>query len=339
MLTRETVDMILRSSKRPFIAWGFLCALVIASGIIGLINDRPVWPSLVLAAVLLLGHYLYLSRLLLELRIDEVIYRTLFKTTRVRVDDLGSIHYERMEARKGQFALVLRLTAGNRPVAILMPRAFHEEEWKRFVGELERRSGLRLNVPSFREIPKPAPEPARPRDLFLVLVVLGGTFGLSTVNREFPYLDMFPALTLAVGAAVFVVTLVWGAGARDRLASWGWQEGPATVWLGLVGLAALFAFFAVSLMKFTNGALDRSPPNYVRFTIMRRHKNSYLLDVRPAFASTTLVEDYYSLDISWDDWGSSAKGDIVLVDMRPGFLHLPWVAGYRTCGDDRKCGM
>jgi len=331
--------MILRSSQRRFIAWGFLCALVIASGIIGLTNDRLVWPSLVLAGVLLLGHYLYLSRLLLELRRDEVIYRTLFKTTRVRVDDLGSIHYERMEARKGQFALVLRLKAGNRPVAILMPRAFREEEWKRFAGELERRSGLRLNVPSFREIPKPAPEPARPRDLFLVLVVLGGTFGLNTVNREFPYLDMFPAVTLAVGAAVFVVTLVWGAGARERLAPWGWQEGAATVWLGLVGLAALFAFFAVSLMHFANGALDRSPVKYVRFTVLSVDRNQYVLGVRPAFATTTLVEDYYWLDVSWDDWDSSAKGDVVLVDMRPGFLHLPWVAGYRTCGDDLKCGM
>ncbi len=317
-------------------ALGVLGAALIAGSVV-VWRDRPyVLPELAFVGVLLFVHYLYLSRKLLELRLDEIIYRTLFKTIRVRVNDLGSIHYERMEARKGKFALVLRLKEGNRPVAILMPSAFREEDWRRFAGELERRSGLRLNVPSFREIPKPAPEPARPRDLFLVLVIMGGAFGLYTVNQEFPYLETFPAAPLMVGAAVFVVTLVWGAGARERLASWGWQEGPAMVWLGLVGLAALFTFFAVSLMQFTNGALDRSPPNYVRFTIMRRAKNSYLLGVRPAFASTTLAEDYYSLEVSWDDWGSSAKGDVVLVDMRPGFLHLPWVAGYRTCGDS-KC--
>ncbi len=331
--------MIVRGARGPFIALGVLGAALIASSVV-VWRDRPyVLPELAFVGVLLFFHYLYLSRNMLELRLDEVIYRTLFKTIRVRVDDLGSIHYERMEARKGQFALVLRLKEGNRPVAILMPRAFREEDWKRFAGELERRSGLRLNVPSFREIPKPAPEPARPRDLLLVLVIMGGAFFFYTANQDFPYLDMFPAVTLSVGAAVFVVTLVLVVRARERLAPWGWQEGVATLWLGLVGLAVCAAFFAVGAMKFINGALDRSPPNYVRFTIMRRDKSSYVLGVRPAFASTTLAEDYYSLEVSWDDWGSSAKGDIVLVDMRPGFLHLPWVAGYRTCGDNRKCGM
>ncbi len=330
--------MVVRSAKGPFIALGLLCVLIIAGGIYAVADRRNTWPYLVILGLLVLYQYLTLSRLLLELRLDEVIYRTLFKTIRVRVDELGSIHYERMEARKGQFALVLRLKEGNRPVAILMPSAFREEEWKRFVGEFERRSGLRLNVPSFREVPKAAPEPARPRDLFLVLVTIGGAFFFHAADQDFPYLDMFPAVTLAVGAAVFAVTLVLAAGARERLAPWGWQEGAATVWLGLVGLAVFAAFFAVGAMKFINGALDRSPPNYVRFTVMGRARNTYGLDVRPAFASTTLVEDYYSLDVSWDDWESSAKGDVVLVDMRPGFLLLPWVAGYHTCGDT-KCGM
>ncbi len=330
--------MIVRGARGPFIALGVLGAALIVGSVL-VWRDRPyVLPELAFVGVLLFVHYLYLSRKLLELRLDEVIYRTLFKTLRVRLGDLESIHYERMVARRGEFALVLRLKESNRPVAILFPREFRREDWTAVVGELERRSGLRLNVPSHREIPKPAPEPARPRDLFLVLAVMGGALGLNTVNREFPYLDMFPAATLAVGAAVFVVTLVLVGRARERFAPWGWQEGAATVWLGLVGLAVLFAFFAVSLMKFTNGALDWSPVNYVRFTVLSVSRNAYTLGVRPAFATTTLAEDYYWLDVSWDDWESSAKGDVVLVDMRPGFLHLPWVAGYRTCGDT-KCGM
>lgn len=330
--------MIVRGARGPFIALAVFAAAVVAGAVV-VWRDRPwVLPQLAFVGVLLFVHYLYLSRRLLELRLDEVIYRTLFKTLRVRLEELGSIHYERMVARRGEFALVLRLKESNRPVAILSPRGFPREDWTTFVGELERRSGLRLNVPSHREIPKPAPEPARPRDLFFVVLILGGSIGLYTVNQEFPYLEAFPGVPMMIGAAVFVVTLVLVGRAREKFAPWGWQEGAATVWLGVVGLAALVAYFAVASMKFTNGALDRSPVNYARFTVLSVDRYNYTLGVRPAFASTTLAEDYYWLTVSWDDWETSDKGDVVLVDMRPGFLHLPWVAGYRTCGDN-KCRM
>lgn len=305
-----------------------LGAALIAGGVV-VWRDRPyVLPELAFVGVLLFVHYLYLSRRLLELRLDEVIHRTLFKTLRVPLGELGSIHYQRTVSRRGQFELVLRLKGSNRPVATLSPRAFRREDWTAFVGELERRSSLRLNVPSHREIPKPAPEPARPRDLLMVVALMGGTFLIYKMTGVYPYLEDLPAAVPFVGVAAFVVALVLLGAVRERLAAWGRQEGPFVVWLGLTGAAALVAFMAVGIMKFANGVFDKTPAHLVPFTVLRRSRPSYSLRVRPVTAADFAQEEY-SIDVGWDDWDSTAKDDTVLVDLRPGFLHMPWVAGHR----------
>jgi len=327
--------MIVRPAGGPFVVVGLLSASVVVGSAVA--NGRNLWPQTTFVLLLLLLHYLYLSRRLLELRLDEIIYRTLFKTTRIRLGDLRSIEYEDLvTSTRPSVAMVLRLKGSNSPVVILRPRQFRKEDWSRFAGELERRSGLRFNVASPHEIPKPRPQPARPLDQLLALLVIGGAFFFYKVSDDYQYFEELPAIVFRVGGVSFLVGLLLLGAFRARLASLGWQTGSVVAWLGLVGAAALVAMLSVGLMKFANGFLDNAPPRYERFIVVKRSRiDGYMLKVR-ADATTNIEPGDYEVKVSWDDWDSSAKEDVVLVDVRPGFLHLPWVAGYRTCGDS-KC--
>lgn len=339
--------MIVKVAKGPIIALGLVSAAVIVGGAVAA-ADGPayLWAELGVVVLVLLLRYLYLSRRALELRLDEIIDRTLFKTIRIHLRDLASIQYEPMAPRRSRIALVLRAKPSNRPVAVLSPREFRRDEWTRFVAELHRRSGLPLNVSAPDEIPNPPRQRARPLDLFFVLVFLGGGLLFYQLSDDYPYLELLPAPTVLLFAAVFVVTLVVAGAARDRLAALGdssegyWSEGPriegrVVVWLGVIGLAVFTAIGVVGAVHFANGAFDRTPPHYMRFVVTRRRQmDGYFLEARPD--STTNIESKgYDIHVTWDDWDASARGDIILVDVRPGFLHLPWVAGYRTCGDSQ----
>jgi hypothetical protein len=188
--------------------------------------------------------------------------------------------------------------------------------------------------------PKRSTSPSRlvdrlpdPRDMVLTALMLFGVWLSWKAMNRYPWLDANPSpLGLAVPGMTFLLVFALLTRARRTLMPWGLQK-PILMWGGMAGIAAGVAILATGLLFFANGALDRSPPNYVKFVISKKKRwdTNFVLAVRPAVPLGSTSRLRSSIYVTRDDWELSSKDSVVLVDVRPGFLHIRWTAGYRLC--------
>lgn len=179
----------------------------------------------------------------------------------------------------------------------------------------------------------------RPRDWLLFLAMVGAVVLAGRAMDAFPLLDPDVFTSYLVGGVTFVGALTVLARARRKLIPWG-SQAPLLMWGGLAGFAAAIAVSAWGLVSFGNGALDRAPPNHVRFTVVGRtkYRSSFFLRVERDVHSVASRRSTYSVEVREEDWDSGGKGSSLLVDVKPGFFRMPWVAGYRLCrGREGSC--
>jgi hypothetical protein len=177
-----------------------------------------------------------------------------------------------------------------------------------------------------------------PREWLLIVAMVGAVFLALQALDAFPSLERDPVSAYGVTGTILVVAFAFLAHWRHRLMPWG-TRAPGLMWGGLVALAAVIAFASWGLVSYANGALDHASPNFVRFAVVDRTKyhNDFLLQVKPEVKSTLHFRNTLSLDVTPDEWESTDSGSSLLIDLRPGFFHLPWVAGYRLCVPTTPC--
>jgi len=154
----------------------------------------------------------------------------------------------------------------------------------------------------------------------------------------FPSLERDPVSAYLVAGAILIVAFAALARRRHRLMPWGART-PGLMWGGLTALAAVIGFASWGLVSYANGALDHAPDNFVPFAVVDRtkYRNDFLLQVKPESTTTFHLSNSLYLDVTRDEWESTDSGSSLLIDLRPGFFHVPWVAGYRLCIPTTPC--
>ena len=173
----------------------------------------------------------------------------------------------------------------------------------------------------------------RPVSWLLGIAMVGVVFVAGKAMDAFPSLQRDPSVAYFVVGVIFLIALLLFARARHRLMPWG-SQARSLMWGGLAGFSAVSAFASWAAISFANGALDRTPDNWTRFSVVgrTRYRDHYLVQLKhETTGSGGTYWNPLSVDVNADDWESAEVGSLLLVDLRPGFFRLPWVAGYRLC--------
>src|SRR5512143_865658 len=171
-----------------------------------------------------------------------------------------------------------------------------------------------------------------PREWLLLLAMVSVTLLAGRALEAFPLLDAQPLTSFVIAGIVFLVTFAALAKVRRKVAPWG-SRAPFLMWGGLLAFSVFAGFLGWSLVSFGNGLFDGAPPNQVRYTVVARYRDrsSYRFQVSPETASGDESNGKYWVDVTEEEWEAGRRGSTLLVDERPGFLGMPWVAGYELC--------
>ena len=178
-----------------------------------------------------------------------------------------------------------------------------------------------------------------PRQWLLFIAIVGSMYLADKTSRAFPTLDPNPTASFVVAGGIFLLSFAILAHGRRNLMPWG-PHAPLIMWGTIAALAAYAGALAWALIYVGNGALDRASPREVPYTILGRYTyhDAFLLRVAPESASGESGSRTYVLDVTEDDWDVSSRGATLVLDLRPGFFRLRWVAGYHLCrGRDQSC--
>ena len=174
--------------------------------------------------------------------------------------------------------------------------------------------------------------------VLLELIAMLGLVVLATqVIAEFPTLDPNPPALFVLWGIVSLFAFVPLALARRKLMPWG-SQAPLMMWGSLVAFAALGGFLVSAFTSFGNGILDRSPPHQVPYKILggSKYGGDHFLRVAPASAPGEASPSTYSVLVPERDWEAATEGSVLVVDIRPGFFGMPWIAGHRLCQPDES---
>ena len=171
-----------------------------------------------------------------------------------------------------------------------------------------------------------------PLVLLGLIVMLGLVFLATRGIAEFPTLDPNPPSLFVLWGIVSVLAFLSLARGRRKLMPWG-SQAPFMMWASLVAFAALGGFLVSAFTSFGNGILDRSPPHQVRYKILggSRYGGDRFLRVAPASAPEEPPPHDYSVLVPERDWEAATEGSVLLLDIRPGFFGMRWIAGHRLC--------
>ena len=179
----------------------------------------------------------------------------------------------------------------------------------------------------------------RPRNWLLFIAMVGSMYLADRASHAFPALDPNPIASFLVAGGIFLLSFAILAHVRPNLMPWG-PHAPLIMWGTIAALAAYAGALAWAFIYVGNGALDRATPHEVRYTILARYTyhDAYLLRVAPDSTGAQPGWRPFVLNVTEDDWDASSTGGALVLDLRPGFFHLGWVAGYRLCqGKELSC--
>jgi hypothetical protein len=178
-----------------------------------------------------------------------------------------------------------------------------------------------------------------PRNWLLFIAMVGSMYLADRASHAFPTLDPNPTASFVVAGGFFLLSFAILAHVRPKLMPWG-PHAPVIMWGTIAALAAYAGALAWSVIYIGNGALDRASPHEVRYTILTRYTyhDAYLLRVAPDSTSGEPGSRPFVLDVTEGDWDASTTGGALVLDQRPGFFRLRWIAGYRLCqGKEQSC--
>ena len=175
----------------------------------------------------------------------------------------------------------------------------------------------------------------RPASWLAAAAMIAVVFIAGMATDAFPPLQRDPPISYVLVGIIFVVAFLSFASLRGKLMPWG-SQARSLMWGGITAFSAVIAFCCWAALTFANGALDHTPENLKRFAIVGRthYRDYYLIQVEEESTSSHPHWNPFSVRVKEDDWEASEVGSLVLVDLRPGFLQVPWVAGYRVCDVD-----
>jgi hypothetical protein len=145
---------------------------------------------------------------------------------------------------------------------------------------------------------------------------LYGLFGCQWLNQRDPAFTRLLFSAYVVSAAFLFVR-------RRSFFPWS-QKAPILAFLSGVAMAAVFGMAVSGIVLVSNAVLDRGMPTTRRYRVVGK--------MDPADAVLASMDSSgpaaVNLHVGRSGW-SLAPGNTVDLIIKPGFLHKPWIKGYR----------